>query len=131
MLDEGPTRLKTGSSIASVAVSTTGMYFGQAPGHHGVGGDLADGDLAAPLWQLADDLARGAAGALNEFRDAGLGGRHDGQAGGPAKVVAALDGLEGRVPLDGCGFANFTQGLLAPMREFTLPIGPDVDRTLA
>ena len=31
MLEDGPTRLKTGSSMASVAVITTGMYSGRQP----------------------------------------------------------------------------------------------------
>ena len=31
MLEEGPTRLKGGASIASVAASTTGMYSGKHP----------------------------------------------------------------------------------------------------
>ena len=31
MLDDGPTRLNTGSNMASVAVKTTGMYSGRQP----------------------------------------------------------------------------------------------------
>ena len=93
-----------------------GHVLGEAAGHHGVGRDLADGDLAAALWELADHLAGGSAAALDELRDAGLGGRDDGQAVSPAELVATLDGLEGRVPLDGCGLADFSQGLIAPVR---------------
>ena len=105
--------------MASVAVSTTGMYSGRQP---------AITALAAILPTVISRRRSGRSPITSpdglpvrsmNSATRGLGGRDDGQSVRPAKLVAALDGLQRGVPLYGCSFADITQWSLAPVQELS------------
>ena len=68
-----------------------GQVLGPAPGQHGVDRDLLDRALDEVGRHDGDDLVGRPGRALEHAQHPGLGGRHDGQAVGPAAVEHRLD----------------------------------------
>ena len=68
-----------------------GEVLREAAGHHGVDRGVLHAALAAGGGVAGDDLFGWAAGGGEKALDPLAGGRHDGQAVGPALLVAPVD----------------------------------------
>ena len=86
-------RLNVGSSIAEVAVSTTGMYSGRHPAMTALAATLPTViPCAAPA--VPDNLRRRASTVFQELGHPLLRRRDHRKAVGPAQFIAAFDGFE-------------------------------------
>ena len=86
-----PCMLNSSVQAASTAARTTGRYSGRHPAMTALTATFSTVHSTRSGRHHGDDLVRRPGRALQHAQDAGLGGRHDGQAVGPTPVEERLE----------------------------------------